>query len=73
MSSELSCATTVLKNPENAIAEIDRVLNGTPISASFLRYGQYRLFSISHDVPLSAWIVSLWEKSRYGLLFSNAS
>ncbi|KAM0472548.1 hypothetical protein ACHAPX_008705 [Trichoderma viride] len=27
ISSELSCATTILKNPENAIAEIDRVLN----------------------------------------------
>ncbi|KAL6900557.1 thiamine diphosphate-binding protein [Trichoderma evansii] len=27
ISSEMSCATTILKNPENAIAEIDRVLN----------------------------------------------
>lgn len=24
----MSCATTILKDPENAIAEIDQVLNG---------------------------------------------
>jgi hypothetical protein len=28
MSAEISCATTVLKNPKTAAAEIDRVLNG---------------------------------------------
>lgn len=59
ISSELSCATTILKNPENAIAEIDRVLNGTAISAGISEIENFAYFFNRHDVSFSAWIVSL--------------
>lgn len=39
----MSCATTILKNPENAIAEIDRVLNGTSNQEESLREKTLRL------------------------------
>ncbi|KAL7921233.1 thiamine diphosphate-binding protein [Trichoderma austrokoningii] len=44
ISAEMSCATAILKNPENAIAEIDRVLNVSEPQSGIVYYS---LISVS--------------------------
>lgn len=67
----MSCATTILKDPENAIAEIDQVLNGMCTSGEISEIKNFSNLLNSDDVSLSTWIVSLEINSFYGLFFAH--